>query len=405
MARIEAAQMARYADPVKDSKASSGSSPGTEFSSMLKGKEQAAQDDVKGPKAESGNKHQGSDEVKGQQKDEGSAAQLPETEAGAQVPAEVMLQLQAALNQLMENPAEGADRPRDGQPAILAEEAVSGADILFPEDADTVEFEAADAVGADAPPADGVMFKTAGKHEAAQALPEPLKAAISGDAELPGDTEIPGDTAAKAIPADTETVGQAVENADERPEHREVMEQKEPGRHGDGQNRDSGLAKETVYTHGIQEAQDNRTGFNSASVKGQGETVTVRTSPETFPSDVGKAIAAKMPGANGTLTIELEPAALGRMTIKVIYEAGRAAVSIMSENPKTLELLSQSAGDIAQILEQKTGQQTVVYTPENQQDMDGRQGGQESGRQRQDREEKRQNQPDSFAQQLRLGLV
>ena len=42
------------------------------------------------------------------------------------------------------------------------------------------------------------------------------------------------------------------------------------------------------------------------------ETVTVRTAPETFPVDVGKTIAAKLPGNNGMLTIELEPAALGK---------------------------------------------------------------------------------------------
>lgn len=402
MAGIEVAQMARYTDTVKDSKVSSGSGKSeTEFSSMLKEKEQAVQDDVKNPKTENGNKHQDSDEVKGKEKDEGNAAQLPDKEAGAQVPAEVMIQLQAALNQLMENQAEF--RPESGRQTVLAEEVVSGTDIPLLEDADTAEFEAvgaADAVGMNAPLSDGVMFKTAGKQEDVQALP------ASPEAEISKAAVISGDSAAKAIPADMDTLGQAVENASVQPEHREAMKQNEPEQHGDGQNRDGGLAGEAVYTHGTQEAQDSRTGFNSASVKGQGETVTVRTSPETFPSDVGKAIAAKIPGANGTLTIELEPAALGKMTIKVIYEAGRAAVSIMSDNPKTLELLSQSAGDIAQILEQKTGQQTVVYTPENQQDMDGRQGGQESGRHRQDREEeKRQSQPDSFAQQLRLGLV
>ncbi len=139
-----------------------------------------------------------------------------------------------------------------------------------------------------------------------------------------------------------------------------------------------------------------------------GDAQVVQTTPQTFPQDVGHAIAKRMTGRDNTLTLELEPAALGKMTIRVVYEAGRTAVSILSSNPKTLELLSQSAGEIAQILEEKTGQVTEVYTPPQQQQMDERQPdqGQQSQRQQEGQEERRRNRhTDSFAQQLRLGLV
>jgi len=138
----------------------------------------------------------------------------------------------------------------------------------------------------------------------------------------------------------------------------------------------------------------------------QSSTATVRTTPETFFKDVGTAIAGKLPSKNGAFTIELEPASLGKLTIKVAYEAGKAAVSIMSANPKTVELLSQSAGDIARILEEKTGQETVVYTPEPKQQYQEGQNSQEHGRENQEsHEQKKQEQSDSFTQMLRLGLV
>ena len=61
---------------------------------------------------------------------------------------------------------------------------------------------------------------------------------------------------------------------------------------------------------------------------------------------------------------------------------------------------------LAQILEEKTGTPTVIYTPEqteNRQNMDQDTGHGRNGRQ--DQKEQRQKQDDSFAQQLRLGLT
>lgn len=114
-----------------------------------------------------------------------------------------------------------------------------------------------------------------------------------------------------------------------------------------------------------------------------------------------------MPGKNGTLTIELEPASLGKVLVKVVYEAGRASVSLMAANPKTLEILSRNAGEIAGILESRTGQETVIYTapPESQYSESEREGRGERREREQQEQGKRKNQSDSFAQQLRLGLV
>lgn len=136
------------------------------------------------------------------------------------------------------------------------------------------------------------------------------------------------------------------------------------------------------------------------------DTAAVRTTPETFGTDVGRTLAARMPEKDGTLTIELEPASLGKLTIRVIYEGGKAAVSIAASNPRALELLNQNAAEIARILEEKTGQQTVIYTPEAEQQTGEEQENPErrqQGREQEQSEQKQQS--DSFAQQLRLGLV
>ncbi len=132
----------------------------------------------------------------------------------------------------------------------------------------------------------------------------------------------------------------------------------------------------------------------------------VRTTQAELPANVAKAIAARMPANQGTLTIELEPASLGKVTVSVIYENGHTSLSLMASNPKTLELLSRNAGEIAGILENKTGQETIIYTSEPQQEStDSREGGGEGRREpEKDRQEKKK-QPDSFLQQLRLGLV
>lgn len=133
----------------------------------------------------------------------------------------------------------------------------------------------------------------------------------------------------------------------------------------------------------------------------------LRTTPQNLPEDLGTTLAARFPEQDGVLTIELEPATLGKLTIQVVYEEGRTAVSIFASNPKTLEMLSQNAGEIAQILEDKTGQEVAIYTPETEQEWQEQSNQQErrNSREQEPQEHKKQQEPDSFAQQLRLGLV
>lgn len=142
------------------------------------------------------------------------------------------------------------------------------------------------------------------------------------------------------------------------------------------------------------------------------ENVSMRTSETMLPQDLGKTLAANLKDAGQTLTVELEPAALGKLTIRLIYEGDRASISIMATNPKTLDLLNEKASEIASIIEEKTGQETLIYTQETQQNQDnydreaGGRGNQDQERREQkDQGQDEKHQADSFAQQLRLGLV
>jgi len=133
---------------------------------------------------------------------------------------------------------------------------------------------------------------------------------------------------------------------------------------------------------------------------------TVRTTRQELSADVGKTIANRMPQRNGEMTIELKPESLGRIIVRVTYDADRASVALMSANPRTLEILSRDAGSIAGMIEEKTGQETVVYIPQQEAypEESGRERGSEGREQKQQKDRKKQ-QSESFIQQVRLGLV
>lgn len=138
------------------------------------------------------------------------------------------------------------------------------------------------------------------------------------------------------------------------------------------------------------------------------EKMTMTTSVQNLAEDFTEVVITKNMLQEGqpALEITLEPAVLGKITLRVVYQEGRAALSLISDSPKTLELLSQKAGEIAQILQEKTGQETIIFVPETSYTEQGQEdNGQQRGHGRQQQERPKQEQTESFAQQLRLGLL
>ena len=108
------------------------------------------------------------------------------------------------------------------------------------------------------------------------------------------------------------------------------------------------------------------------------------TAQDTLTEDLGNYLDTKISEKKGKLELSLEPERLGKLTIRLEYEKGKTEVTIFSTSAKTLEILSKEAGHLAQILEEKTGTPTVIYTPEqteNRQNMDQDPGHGRNGRQ------------------------
>lgn len=134
--------------------------------------------------------------------------------------------------------------------------------------------------------------------------------------------------------------------------------------------------------------------------------VRMPTSEHTLIRDTAEMLVSRAPLKEGVLELELEPVSLGKLTIRVAFESGRTAVTVLSSSSETLEILSKNASQIAQILEERTGEQTVVYTPQTSDPGSEPAPEQHGGRGNSENErEHKKEQGESFAQQLRLGLV
>lgn len=137
------------------------------------------------------------------------------------------------------------------------------------------------------------------------------------------------------------------------------------------------------------------------------------TNLRTGIQNLAQTMAKHMTAGKNVFEIWLEPANLGKMAIKVAYEGGRAMVSIMCTNEKTMELISQNARQLGNILQQHTGDDTVVVIDHPESDYLQQKADQEqqSGHQQEESENKQsKNQQqdadhESFLQQLRLGLM
>ncbi len=126
--------------------------------------------------------------------------------------------------------------------------------------------------------------------------------------------------------------------------------------------------------------------------------------------DVAEEIIVKVTENIKEFDIELNPANLGKISIKIEFTPEQAIVSISSNNAQTQGLMAANAENIRQIIEANVGQQTFVTVQENSDMGQYRDNGdlqQESqNKQQQDTNSGRQTHDESidFIQKLRLGL-
>lgn len=142
------------------------------------------------------------------------------------------------------------------------------------------------------------------------------------------------------------------------------------------------------------------------------ERITVQR-PAELPEQLGNLISTRVSQGKQELEVQIEPYDLGRILIKVAVDREKVAVSIICNEPKTMELLSKNVKSIGMILESRLGEPTVIYVEDKepgyldqQRSGSGGSGYEQSQEQQQKQNGKsRRDESVDFLQQLRLGLI
>lgn len=134
---------------------------------------------------------------------------------------------------------------------------------------------------------------------------------------------------------------------------------------------------------------------------------------EIFTNEISNEIILKANEKVNEFHIDLNPKHLGRITIKMVFEAGQTIVSMNCANAKTQSLLAANAEGIRAIIQSNVGTQTVVTVSNEQQPTDYRGSEDQANRNRQShpdsqQQEQKQTSHDesvTFINRLRLGLI
>ena len=174
----------------------------------------------------------------------------------------------------------------------------------------------------------------------------------------------------------------------------------------DDKAEEKGLAAGAVSNHTVQ---------NTGAASGTKSVVPTQPLHVSRPQEIGQKLPdmlfTKISEGRQEFEIQIEPANLGRIAIKVLHEAGQTVVSIACSERRTLELIGQNAREIGNMMERNLGNETVVYVEKKDSDYQNEYGedhsGRESEQERQKEENKKQKTSDGaqFLQRLRLGLI
>lgn len=127
---------------------------------------------------------------------------------------------------------------------------------------------------------------------------------------------------------------------------------------------------------------------------------------EELNAKLSEKIISQIETGRKSLEVQLEPHNLGKILIKVAYDKDQVSVSVVCTESKTLKMLSQSAGELGNILESNLERPIHVIVDKQQADyLNNNQEHQGNGR---EQHEHRKNQSDDFGddfiQRLRLGI-
>ncbi|MDE6828993.1 MAG: flagellar hook-length control protein FliK, partial [Lachnospiraceae bacterium] len=81
--------------------------------------------------------------------------------------------------------------------------------------------------------------------------------------------------------------------------------------------------------------------------------------PEELPQKVTDQLLSKLAEGATEFEIHIEPANLGKLAIKVLYEGGQATISIICSEKKAWEALGQNAREIGNIIDRNLGEEST----------------------------------------------
>ncbi len=135
--------------------------------------------------------------------------------------------------------------------------------------------------------------------------------------------------------------------------------------------------------------------------------------PEELPEKVTDQLMAKISEGIKEFEIHIEPVNLGKIAVKILYQAGQTTVSIMCSEKRTLDILGRNAGEIGQIIDKNLGGTTTIVVDKQESDYlnqtrdENQQNGQNGEQEQQEGRKKEEGVDDAqdFLQKLRLGLA
>ncbi len=134
--------------------------------------------------------------------------------------------------------------------------------------------------------------------------------------------------------------------------------------------------------------------------------------PEELPDKLTDQILGKMQEGVDSFEIEIEPANLGKISVKIQYQDGQATVSIFCTEKRALEVLGDRAREIGVIIDKNLGGETKIIVEKQEADYLNRNSEENQQGRQDEREQQKQNHqkqeaddPEQFLQKLRLGLT
>ncbi len=133
--------------------------------------------------------------------------------------------------------------------------------------------------------------------------------------------------------------------------------------------------------------------------------------PEELPEKVTDQLLSKLAEGINEFEIHIEPANLGKLAIKVLYEGNQATISIICSEKRAWEALGQNAKEIGNIIDRNLGEETTIIVEKQEPDYlnqtrdENEQAGQEQQKQKENGKNQDGEDAEQFLQKLRLGLA